>query len=305
MIRPRRLRPGDRIALVAPASAFKAADFDAGAAELRRLGFEPVADEAIRARARFEAGPPELRARVLHDAWGDPSIVALLAVRGGYGSQQLLPLLDPDVMRRAAKLLIGYSDVTALHCWSFGHGVVSVHGPMLEGRLAAGPVAYDEASFMSVVTVAEPLGVLSPPGLEALVPGEAGGVVVGGTVTQLAALLGTPWALDPPRGAVLLLEDVGERPYRVHRLLTQLAQSGTLARAGALVFGEFPGCDEPGGEPAIRDVIREFVQGFPGPVLYGFPLGHTRGPSWTVPLGVRGRVTSSPPALVIEEAAVA
>lgn len=305
MIRPRRLRPGDRIALVAPASAFKPADLDAGAAELERLGFEPVADEAIRARCRFEAGPPELRARLLHEAWRDPSISALLAVRGGYGSQQLLPLLEPDVMRAAAKLLIGYSDITALHCWCQQHGMVTLHGPMVEGRLAAGPSAYDEATFIRAITRAEPLGSLAPPGLEAFVAGEARGLVVGGTLTQLAALLGTPWAPALPPGAVLMLEDIGERPYRIHRLLTQLSQSGLIARAGALVFGEFPGCDEPGGEPAIRDVIRDFVQGFRGPVLFGFPFGHSRGPSWTVPLGVGGRVTTSPPALVIEEPAVA
>jgi muramoyltetrapeptide carboxypeptidase len=304
VIRPRRLHPGDRIALVAPASSFRPSDLDAGAAELRRLGFEPVADEAIRAGGRFEAGPPELRARVLHDAWRDPSIAALLAVRGGYGSQQLLPLLEPEVMRSAGKLLIGYSDITALHCWSYGHGVVSVHGPMLEGRLAAGPSAYDEASFLRAVSSPEPAGLLAPTAVEVLAPGEAEGIVVGGTLSLIVALLGTPWALDVPRGALLLLEDVGERPYRVHRMLTQLAQSGLLARAGALVFGEFPGCDEPGGDPAIRDVIRDFVQGFPGPVLYGFPFGHTRGPTWTVPLGVGGRVLGHPPALVIEEAAV-
>jgi muramoyltetrapeptide carboxypeptidase len=304
VIRPRRLRPGDRIALVAPASAFKPSDLEAGIIELRRLGFEPVYDAAILARGRFEAGPADTRARVLHDAWRDPSIAALLAVRGGYGSQQLLPLLDGAVMRAARKLLIGYSDITALLCWSFTQGVVSVHGPMVEGRFSVGLSAYDETSFVRATTIAEPMGELIPDGLEALSPGDASGLVVGGTLTQLVSLLGTPWAFEVPQGALLLLEDVGERPYRVHRMLTQLAQSGMLARAGALVFGEFPGCDEPGGEPAVKDVICEFIQGFPGPVLYGFPFGHSRGPSWTVPIGVRARVQGAPAALVIEEPAV-
>jgi muramoyltetrapeptide carboxypeptidase len=304
VIRPRRLQPGDRIALVAPASAFKPSELEAGATELRRLGFEPVYDPAILERGRFEAGTPEVRANVLHQAWQDPSVAALLAVRGGYGSQQLLPLLDPEVMRKGAKLLIGYSDITALLCWSFAHGVVSVHGPMIEGRLSVGPAAYDEASFLHAVSSPEPMGTLAPDALEALKPGEAAGPIVGGTLTQLVSLLGTPWAFDTPRGAVLLLEDIGERPYRVHRMLTQLAQSGTLGAAGALVFGEFPGCDEPGSGLSIRDVISDFVQGFPGPVLFGFPFGHTRGPSWTLPIGVRARVTSAPAAIVIEEPAV-
>jgi muramoyltetrapeptide carboxypeptidase len=304
VIRPRRLRPGDRIALLAPASGFKKADLDAGAAELRRLGFEPAYSPDVFARQWFEAGPPEHRARMLHEAWCDPSVAAIVTIRGGYGSQQLLPLLQPAVMRQAGKMLIGYSDITTLLCWSLMHGVVSLHGPMIEGRLAAGPKAYDEGIFLRAVTQAEPLGLLPAPELEVFARGEASGTVVGGTLTQLTTLLGTPWALTLPPGAILLLEDVSERPYRIHRMLTQLAQSGTLARAGALVFGEFRGCDEPGGPPAIRDVLREFTRGFPGPVLFGLPFGHTTGRSLSIPIGVRARVTSAPAGLTIEEAAV-
>jgi muramoyltetrapeptide carboxypeptidase len=150
----------------------------------------------------------------------------------------------------------------------------------------------------------EPLGELRPDTLTAMREGEASGLIVGGTLTQLAASLGTPWAFSPPDGCVLFVEDIGERPYRIHRMLTQLAQAGVLARAAALVFGELPSCDEPGGEHAIRDVLREYVADFRGPVLFGFPSGHTTGATWTLPLGVRARVMTSPPALVIEEEAV-
>lgn len=304
MIRPRRLVAGDRIRLVAPGSGFQPADLERGAAELSRLGFEAVFSDAVLARGRFEAGPPDVRAADLHEAWQDPSIAAILAVRGGYGSQQLLPLLDPAVLREGAKLLVGYSDFTALLCWACANGVVSLHGPMVEGRLAVGPSAYDESTFLRAATVAEPMGELVPPGLESLAAGEASGTLVGGTLTQMVSLLGTPWAFTVPDGAVLFLEDVNERPYRVHRMLTQLQQSGALARAGALVFGEFPKCDEPNGEPLIRDVLRDFVHGFAGPVLFGFPSGHTTGATWTLPIGVRARVVGDRPALVIEEAAV-
>lgn len=304
MIRPRRLVAGDRIRLVAPGSGFRPEDLERGAAELSRLGFEAVFSDAVLARGRFEAGPPDVRAADLHEAWQDPSIAAILAVRGGYGSQQLLPLLDPAVLREGAKLLVGYSDFTALLCWACANGVVSLHGPMVEGRLAVGPSAYDESTFLRAATVAEPMGELVPPGLESLAAGEASGTLVGGTLTQMVSLLGTPWAFTVPDGAVLFLEDVNERPYRVHRMLTQLQQSGALARAGALVFGEFPKCDEPNGEPLIRDVLRDFVRGFAGPVLFGFPSGHTTGATWTLPIGVRARVVGDRPALVIEEAAV-
>lgn len=304
MIRPRRLAAGDRIRLLAPGSAFRPEQLEAGVAELARLGFEAVYDEGVLVRGRFEAGSAAHRAAALHAAWRDPSVSAVLAIRGGYGSQQLLPLLEPDIMRAGAKLLVGYSDVTSLLCWSCVNGMVSLHGPMVDGRLAVGPSAYDEASFLRAATVAEPMGALEPPGLEVLSAGEAAGLLVGGTLTQVVSLLGTPWAFPVPHGAVLFLEDVNERPYRVHRLLTQLAQSGSLARAGALVFGEFPGCNEPGGDPLIRDVLRDFVEGFAGPVLFGFPSGHTAGATWTLPIGVRARVRTDRPALIIEEAAV-
>lgn len=304
MIRPRRLRPGDRIALVAPASGFRTPDLETGAAELRRLGFEAVHEPEVFVRTWFEAGSPDVRARVLDAAWSDPSISAILAIRGGYGSQQLLPLLEPERPRQARKMLIGYSDITTLLCWSFMQGMVSLHGPMVEGRLSVGPSAYDEGTFLRVLTDPEPLGPLPAPALETFMPGEAAGLVVGGTLTQIVTLLGTPWALDLPRGAILLIEEVAERPYRVHRMLTQLAQSGTLARAGAIVFGEFRGCDEPGGPPAIRDVLRDFTRGFHGPVVFGLPFGHTTGAALSIPIGVRGRVVTTPPAVIIEEGAV-
>jgi muramoyltetrapeptide carboxypeptidase len=120
VIKPRALRPGDRIALVAPASPFSRDAFDAGVAELRRLGFEPVYDEAVFARRRYTAGDPALRAADFHRAWTNPAIAALIAVRGGYGSVQVLPLLDADEIRRTPKAFVGYSDNTSLLTWLTG-----------------------------------------------------------------------------------------------------------------------------------------------------------------------------------------
>lgn len=304
--KPRRLQTGDRVALVAPASGFKLEEFDAGVAELSRLGFEATFDARVFARDRFVAGDASLRAAALHDAWQDPSIAAIVAVRGGYGSAQMLPRLDAALMRRARKILVGYSDITALLWFHLQHGLVCFHGPMVERRLSTGDAGYHRDSFLRAVTVAEPLGELIPPGLDVLRSGEGSGVLVGGTLTQLAGSLGTPWAFDPPEGCILFLEDVGERPYRIDRMLTQLTQAGILGRARGLIFGELPSCDEPGGEHAIRDVLFEFVRNFDGPVLFGFPSGHTTGATWTLPFGVRARVVATPsPAVVIEEAAVA
>src|SRR5471030_1338267 len=164
MRKPRALSPGDRLAIVAPASPFTREEFDAGVAEIRRLGFEPVYDESVFARQRYVAGPPALRAAAIHAAWHDSSIAGLVGVRGGYGSAQLLPLLDREEARRAAKPFIGYSDLTSVLTFlTTGCEVVAFHGPILAGRLGRGADGYDEASFMRALCRKEPLGELAPP----------------------------------------------------------------------------------------------------------------------------------------------
>ena len=304
LLKFRAVRPGSRVAVVAPASPFDRGQFDAGIAELTRLGFEPIYDPGVFERLALTAGSPETRARGLMRAFQAMDAGAVISVRGGYGSVELLPLLDPDGIRRARIPFIGYSDLTSLHSYlGDTAGVASVYGPMLEGRFGEGPGAYDAPAFLRSLTD-EPLGELAPAGLAALRPGEAAGPLVGGTLTQLLASFETPYAFRPPPGHVLLLEDVGERPYRIHRMLTQWRLSGRFASAAAVVFGQFPGCDEPGGSVTARDVIAECVRDFPGPVLFGFPTGHVTTPLISVPLGVRARVVATgSPRLILEEAA--
>ena len=305
-VKPPALRPGDRVAIVAPASPFAPDEIDAGKTELRRLGFEPVHTEAVYDRDGYVAGPAEVRARDLRAAWTDPTVAAIVAARGGYGSVHLLPLLRAQTFRETPKALIGFSDITSLQTWLLQDcGVVPFHGPMIERRLAHGPAAYDEDTFIRCLCRAEPLGEIAPPQLEAIKAGEAAGELVGGTLTQLVSSLGTPYAFDPPAGCVLFLDEVAERPYRLDRLLTQLRLSGLLVRVAAIVCNDLPRCSEPGGNAAARDVVARVLADFPGPILFGLPAGHTDGPIVTLPFGVRARVLAGPRrALVIEEAAV-
>src|SRR5205085_4646372 len=164
---------------------------------------------------------------------------------------------------------------------------------------------YDRDSLLKALCARTPMGELAPPMLETIRPGEAVGPLFGGTLTQLLASLGTPFAFAPPSGYVLFLDEVGERPYRLDRMVTQLAQTGLLARAAAVVIGELPKCDEPSGEPTARAVMADLFADFPGPVLIGFPSGHTTGPAMTLPLGVRCRVVAQgQPRLLVEEGAV-
>ncbi len=306
MIKPRALRPGDGVALVAPASPFPKADFERGVAELRRLELEPVYDESVFDRRGYVAGEPDVRARAIRRAWRDPSASAVLGVRGGYGSVQVLPLLDPQEAREARKPFIGYSDLTSVLIYLTSVcGIVCFHGPTLCGRLAQQDAGYDESTFVRSLMRAEPLGEVQGPAVETVKAGDAAGVLLGGTLTQILASLATPFAFDPPVDYVLFVDEIGERPYRIDRLLTQLRLSGLLRRASAIVFGELPGCDEPTGAPTARGVVADVMADFAGPVLFGLPSGHASAPALTLPLGVRARVVAGVrPRLVIEEPAV-
>ena len=296
------MRPGSRVALVAPASPFDRAEFERGVTELRRLGLDPVFDEGLFARDGFVAGTAAHRAAALRQAWS-PDIDAIIAVRGGYGSVHVLPFLSADEIRASRTMFIGYSDVTSIHIYLGSHvGMASLHGPMIDGRLARGPEAYDPVSLLAGLA-AEPIGELAPAGVEVLRHGEARGPLFGGTLTQILASLATPYAFAPPAGHILFLDEVGERPYRLDRMLTQLRLSGLLARASAVVFGQMPRCDEPGGAVTARETVRAALDGFSGPVLFGFPSGHTVTPMLTLGLGVETRVvTSGQPRVVVLEA---
>ena len=307
MTKPPALRAGDRVAIVSPASPFDRSEFERGLSEIRRLGYEPVYDDSVFESSMFTSGSADVRSAAFKKAWSDPTVAALIAARGGYGSVQILPMLESWRPQETPKLFIGYSDNTSLLSWlTCQCGVTALYGPMIESRLARGAEGYDESSLLRLMQGNGAGLELQPDGLSVLKTGQADGPLFGGTLTQLVGSLGTPYAFDPPEGCVLFIEDVNERPYRIDRMMTQLRLSGVLARARGLVFGEMRGCDEPAGTPTAHDAIQAFTKGFAGPVVFGFPAGHTAGPCWSLPLGVRVRVTTMPRASIrVEESPVA
>jgi muramoyltetrapeptide carboxypeptidase len=306
MLRPRALRPGSRIAIVSPASPFDRAEFDAGLAELRALGYEPVHDERVFAREPMVSGPARLRAEAFLDALRDPSVDAILAVRGGYGSVEILPFLDAHELRESRKIICGYSDITSLLVYAVCQaGLVAFHGPMIDRRLSRGEAGYHRASFAAALTKPAPMGRLDAPGLSVLKEGSAEGLLIGGTLTQIAAGLGTPYAMRLEQPSILFLEDVAERPYKIRRMLTQLKLAGVLDRVSGIVIGMMAGCDEPNGSPTACEAITSFFEEFPGPVISGFPSGHGDAPVWTLPFGVQASLaTRDGASLTITESAV-
>jgi muramoyltetrapeptide carboxypeptidase len=262
-----RLTPGARLRLIAPSGRFDVALFERGVARLRQR-YEVVYDPAITEHTGFLAGSDARRLAELEAALDDREAVGLLAARGGYGATRLLDRLDPGRVRRAEKVLIGFSDLTALHALWARAELGSLHGPM-----TASLATLDEPALARWFEAleAEPGAALL--GLSALCGGRAQGRLLGGNLAVLCALLGTPY-LPPLDGAVLFLEDVGERPYRVDRMLTSLAQAGVLARLAGVALGGFteaaPGPDG----VRVEQVLAERLGGLPIPVVSGVPAGH-------------------------------
>jgi len=304
--KPRALAPGARVAVVSPASPFDVSEFDDGIGELRALGFDPVWDERVFARCGFLSGDASLRASSFDEAWQRPDVHALIAVRGGYGSVQILPLLDPVRLATNPRAFVGYSDLTSVLTFLICQcGIVAFHGPSVAGRLARGVDAYDRHSFLASLTDPRPLGELTAASLQAIRAGDARGRLMGGTLTQLAAAAGTPYALAPWDDTILVLEDVAERPYRLDRMLTQLRLSGALTHVRGIVLGTFPRCGEPNGLLTAEGALADALADFRGPIVFGFPTGHVDGPAMTLPLGVSARLVAGESSrLIIEEAAV-
>lgn len=288
-VRPRALRPGDRIGVCAPAGAVDLDRLDRGIAALRARGFEVVPGDAVRSRARFTAGRVEDRVRDLQALWADDSVAGIVCVRGGAGAGGVAARLDAAAMAARPKVFMGYSDVTFLHSLLNGHGLVTFHGPMVATDIAEGRV--DEPSLRAAV-LGEGMYATGPDDFLPLRPGTAEGTLQGGCISILAAGAGTPYGLRPdPAGSLLFLEDVDEKPFRLDRALFQLRASGAFETARGIVFGDMQGCNPPhGAEYTLVDVILDALEGLDIPIAIGLSSGHTRNPNVTLPFGVRARL---------------
>lgn len=266
---PPPLRAGSVVGVVAPAGGFDRDELLRGLAWLSTR-YRLRVDPRIFERSGYLAGTDDVRAAVLARAMRAPDVEAIWCARGGYGSMRLLDRLPWAAFRARPRWLVGFSDVTALHLAAHAHGVASVHGPNVSGLGRAGALPSERASVLAALEG----GALEPwTGLEILAPGEATGPVVGGNLALVEAMAAAG-RLTIPRGAVLVLEDVTERPYRVDRMLTSLALGGHLGRAGAIVFGGFTQCDPGPDGVTVEAVLRERTSALGIPVARGAPFGH-------------------------------
>src|SRR3954453_9891633 len=298
-IKPKRLAGGDTVALVSPASAtFNSVDLQIAKESLEALGFKVKTGEHMLERHGYLAGEDKARADDINKAFADTSVAAVHAIRGGWGSARVLPYLDYDTIRRNPKVLLGYSDITALHLAIHGKtGLITFHGPIGLGRWDAWSVDY----YKRVVMNGEQVTYKNKQGLNAdrnsltqvefrvqtISPGKATGRLLGGNLTVLTTIVGSPY-LPAWDGAILFCEDVGEDYYRIDRMLTQLKLAGILARISGFVFGT---CSECGpGAPAfgaltLEEIFADHIKPLGIPAWSGAMIGHGM-PQWTLAEGV-------------------
>ena len=315
VVRPPRLSPGARVALICPSGAVLERDDFARAAELcRALGLSPVQMPNAEKRCGYLAGTDDERLEDLHTAIADESLAAVWAVRGGFGTTRILRRVDFSPLRTRPKILLGFSDVTTILLKAYADvGLVTFHGPVARNGLSGFArehlerILFDPTPAGRLSQPKSPAGVLVPrePRIVSIVPGVAEGPLIGGNLTLIQCLIGTG-ALPSLDGAILFLEETSEDLYRIDRMLAHLRDSGLLSGLAGVAIGLFTDMRKgaEGGTRSFDEVLRDYLEPLGVPSARGFPIGHVDD-QWTVPIGARARLDAGAGTLSLLEAGVA
>lgn len=297
LIKPQALRPGDIIGVAAPASPFDQQAFERGIAVLESMGYQVKIPENLFMRHGYLAGSDTDRAALLMNLFEDESIKAVFCARGGFGSMKLLPLLDFEMICARPKILLGFSDITALLVTIYNRcGMVTFHGPIVTSLKKD----TDKTCSALVAAIGSSRPIVLKPGKAVILnPGRASGRLVGGNLTSLCHLMGTPY--EPHFGGHLLfLEDRGEAPYRIDRMLSQLHLAGHLDAVAGVILGSFQDC---GPLEDVHSVIKEAFRHTGVPILAGFEIGHGTD-NLTVPIGLEAGLDTQDCSLQLQGSAI-
>jgi muramoyltetrapeptide carboxypeptidase len=312
LLKPKRLKEGDTVGLVLPASlSFEAGDIARAKEQLEAIGFQVKVGQHAYARQASFAGTDRQRAADLNAMFADPAINGISCFTGGWGTPRILPYLDYELIRKNPKVLIGYSDITALiNSVQMKTGLVTFHGPVADSRMEP----YTLGNFRRVVMSAEPIGTLANPPkrdedlinrehrVVTIRGGRAKGRIVGGNLTLIASTMGTPYEIDT-NGALLFLEDVDEKLYRVDRMLTQLWLAGKFEKIAGFAFGRCTECPAGGPSLSLGEILEERFGALGVPAISGLAFGHIE-KKLTLPLGLEGTLDADAGTLTIAESAV-
>jgi muramoyltetrapeptide carboxypeptidase len=287
-LRPPALRQGDTVGIVAPASGFRREDFEAGCGTLRQLGYRPFYLPSIFEREFYFAGSRERRIGELHEMFSRTEVRAILCARGGYGCNYLLPRLDLELIRRNPKIFAGCSDVTTLLTYLCDRaGLVTFHAPMVAGDFAR-PGGIDLDAWLAAISSGKAYPrTFSHDEVHPLVEGSAEGILYGGCLSLLCASLGTRYEIHT-EGSILFLEDRGEKPYQIDRMLMQLKLAGKFEGVVGIVFGEMLDCGQrDAADRTVDDLVVRILGKLGIPIAFGLKFGHVSSRSFTLPIGVR------------------
>jgi muramoyltetrapeptide carboxypeptidase len=291
MIKPKALKKGSTIGLVAPSSLVRSEDgLKRSINILEAQGFNVVQGESCDKKQGYLSGSDEVRARDINNMFKDKSIDGIFSLKGGYGTPRILDKLEYDEIKKNPKLFIGYSDITAIHiALNQKCDLITFHGPMAASDMIEGFDDFSRDCYLKAITCTEALGTLNNPkgiSIKTLVKGKARGKIVGGNLSLITATIGTPYEIDT-KGKLLLIEDVEEYTYRVDRMLTQLRLSGKFEDCEGIILGDFKDClpQYEGCDQTLMEVFDDIIAKVQKPTIYNFMAGHCKA-KITVPLGV-------------------
>ncbi|HEX5274896.1 MAG TPA: LD-carboxypeptidase [Candidatus Rubrimentiphilum sp.] len=304
VVKPPRLRPGDKVGLVSPAGPMaKAEDLKIAIDQLRAVGLEAVVGKHVMDKTAYLAGSDEARASDLNAFARDPQIRGIFATRGGYGTMRILDAIDYDAFKRDPKVVLGFSDITALiNTITARTGLVTFHGPVAAYSTYT-PIVV--AEMQALLMNAQPLVTLHNATTTTIVPGTARGKLVGGNLTLIDGLFGTPYAI-PVEGNILLVEDVHENPYQIDQLLTTLLLGGVLQSAAGIAAGvilERDRKESDGPSPDLMFALRDRLGAANRPAVQGMQFGHILN-QWVLPIGLDATLDATAGTLSIDEPAV-
>lgn len=314
VIKPNRLKKGDKVGIIAPASNASTPEELAKAKEvIEHFGLVPVFGTNLLDGDGYKTRSVRGRLRDLHQMFEDRSINAVFCIRGGYGSASLLDGLNYELIKANPKIFLGYSDITALHIAIFQNtGLVTFHGPVMLSSFGD----YTAESFYKTLFIGDKIGVLANPindklrnynSIYTLVGGKTKGRLIGGNLSLISSLMGTPNEINT-KNSILFIEDVGEKPYSLHRMMIQLKQSGKLDDANGIIIGKCQDCQPSGSQNSFWDysemeTYMDIFKDYKKPVFYGLLIGHTR-EQLTIPIGLGVEMDADKGIINIKESAV-
>ena len=308
VIKPKRLKEGDTIGIVAPAWAFEPEYFRKGVDKLKNLGFKVKYDRSIFSKYWSMAGYHKQRADQINAMFADKEVKAILCAKAGYGSIRTLPYLNKEIIRRNPKIFVGYSDITILLSYLYKTArMIVFHGPVVSGEIRQSMHSITLDYLLRAITDRAPLGEFRFPHLKTLKHGTASGILVGGTLSLVVNTIGTPYEIDTDN-KILFLEDIGEDLESLDSYIMQLKLAGKLRKVKGIIFGRMVDCvDDLGHRYSIQDMLNDILQDVDVPIIYGFPSGHMhdyREINITLPFGVMVSLDANDSKVVINEAGV-